>query len=710
MLDMVDMVELMQGMEDELVWNTMGSTAENHLDEDHERFSATLDQLFHAQKVEVPMSEVELEDHLDADKLMLADLTAETNTPFTTHIRSLVERFGQTILMVEDLEESIAGLEELETTVKAVEKVAPSKKKSGADKKLHHQNQMSLSGPDIHDRQDDLPSPDQVKPKLVRGSKKRMLPKVSKPTETWPEKSYATTDRAPVPVATAAVSLSDLMKSREVVAVDNTQEDEILLRLYEYVHDKMSNLQQVFREFDRDNSGAIDEEELYYALRHLGFMVDFGECRSIINALEKRAAEIEHKYHHDHSAYAAHMKGEEQLIGTLGMNTGGYYRHVDGKIEYKELVLVLNDAAKIKGVVTKSSRFTTKGQLKKRAPGESILKGAAGASKIKGVKGIQGLNSLYRTHARITGKADPNEVIDVAQLDVIGPIPPVDYLEDNEYGIVSANKEIFPVRAEAAAECKALMASHTRTVALDAPSSTVQTVAELLEGLALDGSQLHKNTVRKMQGDMLALLVVACQLENLRLFIATVDKVLEGDGVADHEIGSLQELVASSFAMDVPALEWHKKELSISGVGPAMDVFWYSRCREEFDAEDDIESCKGMWKQIYCELRFQRTLRMGVDQVSKKELALWDSFIGPLVQTVDLSETGCGDDTVAVCVEYCANIKYLDVHDTRVTDDSINRLVSHLQELVWINIEDTAITGDGVETLVQAFPSLELVG
>ena len=121
------------------------------------------------------------------------------------------------------------------------------------------------------------------------------------------------------------------------------------MRLYEYIHDKTSTLKQVFMEFDRDGSGTIDDKELFRALSHLGFKVTEEECFIIIRVLEMRAAEIEHKFHADHNAYKAHMKAEEQLIGTLGINTGGYQRHVDGKIDYKELMLVLTAMARKKG-------------------------------------------------------------------------------------------------------------------------------------------------------------------------------------------------------------------------------------------------------------------------------------------------------------------------------------------------------------------------
>jgi len=319
------------------------------------------------------------------------------------------------------------------------------------------------------------------------------------------------------------------------------------------------------------------------------------------------------------------------------------------------------------------------------------------------VRGIQGLNSLYRTHARIAGKE--GDFVNAADLDVIGPIGPVEGLEPGMYGLVSAENILYPVRPEAAEECLALMASEDKTVSIDATSPTVQAIAELLEGLVLDNSQLHRKTVAKLQGDMLTLLVAACELENLRMFICAVDKVMEGD-----EESSIQEIVQESFAMDLPALTWHKMQSKLSGVDAAMDVFWYTRCKEEFDAEDAFSVCQGMWKQIYCELRFQKHLRAGLESINESELALWDDFLGPLVQTVDLSETGCRDDTVAVCVAYCPTLKYLDLHDSKVTDSAVDELVDHVAELVWINIEDTAITGEGVEKLVQAYPKLELVG
>jgi len=371
---------------------------------------------------------------------------------------------------------------------------------------------------------------------------------------------------------------------------------------------------------------------------------------------------------------------------------------------------VLNETAKRKGLLIAKSRFDAKGKLKKRTPGASILGSSKNASKVKGLRGIQGLNSLYRTHARITGKVDATQMINIADLDVIGPITPVDALEPDEYGLLSADKLLYPVRTEAAEECRGLMASPNRIVAIDADGATVQAVAELLEGLVMDDTQLHKNTLRKLHGDMLTLLVAACSIECLRLFIGAVDKVLAGESEAAHELASLQEFVQDSFAMDVSTLEWHKREVTLAGCAPAMDIFWYSRCRKEFDAEDELASCKNMWKQIYCELRFQYHLRLGVENVNKNELVLWESFIGSLVQTVDLSETGCRDNTVAVCIAYCPNVKYLDLHDTKVTDRAIDELITNLKELIWINIEDTAITGDGVENLVQAFPSLELVG
>lgn len=576
-------------------------------------------------------------------------------------------------------------------------------------------NQAAM-GPRVNDAVNDRPDPKWMKPSSTTAkpsqtkSKKAMLPRVSKPVETWPERSYVVNDRPDKIAQSVNISLNDLMASKEQAATDTAAEDAILLRLYEYIHEKMSTLKATFQEFDRDGSGAIDEEELYYALRHLGFMVDFGECKSIINSIERRAAEIEHKFHSNHKAYTQHMKAEQQLVGTLSVNAGGYNKHVDGKVDYKELAIVMNATAKKKGVLRSKSRFSAKGALQKRTPGRSILQKAGAASKIKGVRGIQGLNSLYRTHARITGKVDPSAMVNVEELDVIGPILPVEALEADEYGLLSNDNLLYPVRKEAAEDCKALLAALNRIVAIDADSSTAQRVAELIEGLSMDDSQLHKNSLAQFQGDMLTLLVAASQVENLRLFIGAVKEVLQSDVRTQKEIGSMQELVTDSFAMDMPALDWHKMEQTLAGVGTTMDTFWYARCAEEFEAEDDIDSCKGMWKQIYAELRFQRHLRLGVDQVNETEMVLWDNFIGALVQTVDLSETGCRDDTVAVAVAYCPHIKYLDLHDTKVTDNAIGELVSHLAELVWINIEDTAITGDGVEKLVQTFPNLELVG
>jgi len=708
MLDMVDMVELMADCEEDLMWQYAEGDADDQLDADEVRFEQTLEQLFKAQKVNVAMTDVRLEEHLDADKLMMADLTSEENTPFTQPIRALVERFGQTILMIEDLEESIISAEEIGKAVAAVEKVAAKQKVER--EKLHHENLASV-GPQVHNAEDDLPDPHCVKPETKRVTKKSRLPKVTQPIETWPEQSYPLTDfQAPMKQAPSMiVSLSEVMKPTEDLQVTALQDD-VLIRLYEYAHDKTSTVKQVFMEFDKDGSGSIDSQELYYALRHLGFMVDFHECNTIIQIVETRAADLERKFHTDHKAYEKHRKAEEQLIGVLGVNKGGYQKHVDGKIDYKELLIAVNEAAKRKGLLRKSSRFTDKGALKKRAPGSSILKGAAGASKIKGVKKFQNLNSLYRTHARITGKIEAADMINVEDLDVIGPINAVDALEPNEYGIMSADKLLFPVRQEAAEECLALLNSPTRVVNLDADGIQTQAIAEMLEGLVLDDTQLHKNTLRQMHGDMLTLLVAACEVENLRMFICAVDKVLEGEHGSEHEETSILELVSQSFAMDLPAMTWHQMEHKLLGVGPAMDTFWYCRCKEEFDAEDEFSSCKGMWKQIYCELRFQKHLRSGLDAIPESELSLWDNFLGPHVQTVDLSETGCHDDVVAVCVAYCPNLKYLDLHDSKVTDAAIVELVERVEELVWINIEDTAITGEGVEKLVQAYPNLELVG
>jgi len=708
-LDLVDMVELMQDCEDDLLWHEYETNCDDELAEDHRKFSATLNHLFKAEKVQVPMTDVHLEDHLDADKLMLADLTAEENTPFTQPIRQLVERFGQTVLMIEEVEETIASLEELEHAIKVVDKIAPVRKPV---EKLHHHN--TSTGPRAVEAPKDLPPPGSVKPsKAKRVSRKPALPKLSMPTESFPERDYPHADlsKAVVPVPELCVSLSEVMKPKGEARDGGAAEEGIMLRLYEYIHDKASTLKQVFMEFDTDGSGKIDEQELYYALRKMEYSVDFGECRTIIRSIETHAASLEKELHANHKGYraAGKMAAEELLMGIQHQNQGGYERNVDGKIDYKELMLTLNHIAKQKGVTTRMSRFTPGGQLKKRTPGASILKASAGASKLKGVRGIQGLNSLYRTHARISHSDAGMTEEDVASADDLGPINPVKQLAEDEYGLKSADGFLFPIHNSKVMDCKALLAEPSRVVEVDTHSVQVQTIAELITCLAFDKSQLHKPTLRKMQGDMLTLLVAACHVENLRLFIATVEKVLDSDG-QESDVDSVIELVASSFAMDTTVLDWHQKEESLRGVDRAMDILWYSRCREEFEAEDDVAACKGMWKQIYCELRFQRHLRGGLDKITEAELQMWENFIGGLVQTVDLSETGCRDEAVAVAVTYCPNIKYLDLHDTKVTDEAIGELVGTLQDLIWINIEDTAITGDGVEKLIKTYPKLELVG
>jgi Ca2+-binding EF-hand superfamily protein len=506
-------------------------------------------------------------------------------------------------------------------------------------------------------------------------------------------------------VQNVTLNLSEVMKPSEALVTDKRMEDAILMRLHEYIHDKGSTLKQVFMEFDRDGSGQIDHQELYYALRHLGFVLDFGECRTIIHAIETRAAKLEKQADTQFAAYRkSHMRNEELDVA------GGYSKHVDGKIDYKEILGVLNDMARVKGLSTNKSRFTSKGQLKKRQPGSSILKSAASASKIKGVRGIQGLNSLYRTHARITGRATDMELVHVENLDIIGPILPVDSLEPDQFGLLSADALLYPVRAETAQESPGLCSSENRCVEIDAVGSpNVQAIAELLEGLHMDHSQLHKNTLRKLGGDCFTLLEAACELQNLRLFILAVEQVLEGGGKS--ELAVVQEVIAEAFVQRLPAEEWHKMEYSLSGISAAMDVFWFTRCQaENQEVEDEYDGCQGMWKQMYCELRFQKHLRAGVNNLGDEELHLWDTFIGGMVENLDLSETAANDNTVAVCVAYCSNIKSLDVHDSKITDAAVDELAEHLKSLTWINIEDTAITGEGVEKLVQAFPNVELVG
>ena len=56
------------------------------------------------------------------------------------------------------------------------------------------------------------------------------------------------------------VALSDVMKSKGEVREGHGAEEAVMLRLYEYIHDKTSTLKQVFMEFDADGSGKIDEQ------------------------------------------------------------------------------------------------------------------------------------------------------------------------------------------------------------------------------------------------------------------------------------------------------------------------------------------------------------------------------------------------------------------------------------------------------------------
>ena len=113
---------------------------------------------------------------------------------------------------------------------------------------------------------------------------------------------------------------------------------------------------------------------------------------------------------------------------------------------------------------------------------------------------------------------------------------------------------------------------------IDADGDATQTIAELITCMALDHSKLHRDTLAKMSGDMLTVLVAACELENLRLFICAVNEVLEREV---EQMSTIQDLVLESFSMEMDAFDWHKTEQKLVGQA-SMDVFWYCRIKDEF--------------------------------------------------------------------------------------------------------------------------------
>eukprot|EP00656_Telonema_subtile_P048765 TRINITY_DN5901_c0_g1_i1.p1 TRINITY_DN5901_c0_g1~~TRINITY_DN5901_c0_g1_i1.p1 ORF type:complete len:225 (+),score=60.31 TRINITY_DN5901_c0_g1_i1:119-793(+) len=223
----------------------------------------------------------------------------------------------------------------------------------------------------------------------------------------------------------------------------------------------------------------------------------------------------------------------------------------------------------------------------------------------------------------------------------------------------------------------------------------------------MDNTQLHANTLdRVIDTELETLFNAAIAVANARLLVLVLDKLLEK---YETEPTAILEQICGSFLMNLPAVEWHWLEMSLEGVGSAMDVLWCARCMVEFQSDEELGACRNIWKQMYSELRFQQTLRSGVDVVPDKELEVWDKFVGQMVKSVDLSQSDARDDTVAVMVANCPNVEYLDLHDSKVTDGSVDEITAGLSSLIWLNIEETAITGTGVEKIVAAYPQLELV-
>jgi len=699
LLDIIDVVEAAETAREQLAWCEEEAAADEALLDDQMRFHHTMDQLFKAYEVDLDPTEINLSDHIKVDDLLKTDLTDAQSTPFSGTIRTLVERFGQTVLMVEDLDEAISSMIELDTLVTKVDEIMPAPKVKVST--LHHNNHAS-SGPGVSDfPTEDLVNKVQCTPqsKQAYNNQEALAASVIQPTETFSGGTkggefsgrLVKTESA---VPQVMLSLADVMKEDAATSqalVLRGASAHLLIRIYKSLRSQHATVVSTFKTMDKDNNGMIDARELGNALRKLRIEVSPGEVQDLIVSIEQRAVELEKDHDSSWKSLSQHTKQRKADID-------GYTRHVDGFIQYKELLDCVTEAARLAGLTTEHKTVV------RRKGG--ILAASPAARSLKGVKGVKALNSMYRTHERVTGRGGGGGS-DLQALDSIGPINPVDHLDDSQFGVLSADNKLYPVSAAAAKESASLYHAEHRIVGIDAAGwPVVQTVAELLTGFAMDPSCMHGSALaRVIDTELGTLFEAACAIGNMRLLVLVLDKML-----AQYNTASLLEQLSGSFLMSMTAAEWHWMESSIVGCASAMDLLWCARCVTEFDSDEDLEACRNIWKQMYAELRFQSTVRDGIDHIDESELEVWDQFIGRLVKSVDLSQTDARDDTVAVTVATCPNIEYLDLHDSKVTDSSVNEIIRGLPQLLWLNIEETAITGDGVENLGKAYPNLELLG
>eukprot|EP01105_Mastigella_eilhardi_P009906 TRINITY_DN2324_c0_g1_i1.p1 TRINITY_DN2324_c0_g1~~TRINITY_DN2324_c0_g1_i1.p1 ORF type:complete len:1135 (+),score=261.50 TRINITY_DN2324_c0_g1_i1:81-3485(+) len=172
-------------------------------------------------------------------------------------------------------------------------------------------------------------------------------------------------------------------------------------------------------------------------------------------------------------------------------------------------------------------------------------------------------------------------------------------------------------------------------------------------------------------------------------------------------------LTKAKWLLSQPILDWvqlhHQSQWQFVNSAPAMDILWYSRFCNEFNADISYSEGQFGWDHVYAECRVQAKLKDS-EGVSPDELCLWGQCLAPLVISVDLSCcSGVTDDTLSLLLQFCSNLENLDVHCTSVTNRTVGKLTKSRPPLRYLNVADTAISQDAIDVLLEFYADIEVV-
>jgi len=252
------------------------------------------------------------------------------------------------------------------------------------------------------------------------------------------------------------------------------------------------------------------------------------------------------------------------------------------------------------------------------------------------------------------------------------------------------------------------------------PHITTHTLRAVISFLEKPSQPSLPDTVRQVVPRKLLRAASVMQLPPLIVFCVSV-------ALSEEQPQPLAELLCSwcQWLMERPVGDLFALEADIrsSSQPPAidqsraLDLLWYARYRFEFGskaapaaATATYVSSQSRWKSVYSETRMQTALHRGFSSVLREELSLWDNYVGPCVETLDLSGSqAITDEVVDTVSRLCPVLHVIDLHGcSNVGRPAIAALLTKHLPLRQLNLQGTAVPEDVVPVLQEHFPGIEI--